>query len=70
MLLKEKFTSSIADISAMIAEISVIEDINLIANTSVITAVTTVEMYHAWYITAVIAAVTYHAWYISTVILQ
>ena len=42
MLLKEKFTSSIADISAMIAEISAIEDINLIANTSVITAVTKV----------------------------
>ena len=32
MLLKEKFTSSIADVSAMIAEISTIADIYLIAN--------------------------------------
>ena len=50
MLLKEKFTSSIADISAMIADISAIEGINLMANTSVSNALITV-------VTVVISAV-------------
>ena len=50
MLLKEKFTSSIADISAMIADISAIEGINLMANTSVSNALITV-------VTVVITAV-------------
>ena len=43
-------TSAILDISAIIAEISAIEDINLMANTSVSTALITV-------VTAVITAV-------------
>ena len=59
-------TSAIVYISAIIAEISTIEDIHLIANTSVSSALITVVTT----VTAVIAAVMYHAWYIPVVIIE
>ena len=59
-------TSAIVYISAIIAEISTSEDIHLIANTSVSSALITVVTT----VTAVIAAVMYHARYIPVVIIE